>query len=69
MRPGTWRDRSHRLTVRVPLLVLLYVTPTLLGLDDAIAKPIREIAAGGLLIAVTAWVSTQGRRRPPGEGG
>jgi len=63
MRTPTLREKMQRLTWRVPVLVLVYFLPSILGWDDETAKPVRDGAAAGLLIAYTAWLSTQGHRR------
>jgi hypothetical protein len=55
--------RLLRFAVQVPLLVLVYLTPGFLGMDESLGEPIREVAAGALLIATARWVSMQGRRR------
>lgn len=59
--------------MRVPILVIVYLLPTFLDIvgvpmDAAFAKPLREVAQGGLVIVTAVWISTQGRRRPD-EGG
>ncbi|HKZ83325.1 MAG TPA: hypothetical protein VJ793_06670 [Anaerolineae bacterium] len=63
MRTPTLREKMQRLTWRVPILVLVYFLPSILGWDEETARPVREGAAAGLLIAYTAWLSTQGHRR------
>jgi len=62
-RTPSLREKMQRLTWRVPLLLLVYFVPSLLGWEEETAKPVREGAAAGLLIAYTAWLSTQGHRR------
>jgi hypothetical protein len=55
--------RLLRFAVQVPILVLVYLVPGFLGMDEALGEPIRKTAAGALLIAIARWVSIQGRRR------
>lgn len=55
--------RLLRFAVQVPMLVLIYLVPDLLEMDEAFGQPIREVAVGALLIVTARWLSTQGRRR------
>jgi hypothetical protein len=72
MRPGNFGDRLKRFAVRVSILSVVYLLPSLFDLAGAPmtevhANAVREVAAVGIVWATAAWASTQGRRRPEGE--
>jgi hypothetical protein len=72
-RPATFSDGLKRFVVRVGILCAIHVLPTLaafvgIPLSDGNAAAVREVAAVGIVWATAAWASTQGRRRPEGEG-
>ena len=69
MRPATLTDRAKRLTWRVGACILMWFVAYAPHLTDVQRGQIREVAVSGLVMAVSVWLASQGRRKPPEGGG